>query len=100
VAAWLPDMFCNFYVVKNYKIAKHSTTTKGREKISADLESLEFFDIGFTKFKNNQILPNNISHRFLQTTKLFIWRKSLIALTTCLVVNVSSVTGCRKNIGS
>jgi hypothetical protein len=38
----LADMFCNFYLVKNHKIAKNSTTTKAREKISTDLESLEF----------------------------------------------------------
>jgi len=31
VAAWGPDMFCNFYSVK-----------KAREKISTDLGSLEF----------------------------------------------------------
>jgi hypothetical protein len=28
------DMFCNFYLVKNPKIGKNSTTTKVREKIS------------------------------------------------------------------
>jgi hypothetical protein len=38
--ARFPDMFCNFYLVKSYKIAKNSTTTKAREKISTDLESL------------------------------------------------------------
>jgi len=32
VAAWLPDMFCNFYLVKNHKMAKTSTTTKATEK--------------------------------------------------------------------
>jgi hypothetical protein len=32
VAAWFPDMFCNFYLVKNHKIAKNSTTTKAKEK--------------------------------------------------------------------
>ncbi len=31
VAAWFPDMFCNFYFVKNHKIAKNSTTTKARQ---------------------------------------------------------------------
>jgi len=41
-AAWFPDMFCNFYLVKNHKIIKSSTTTKAREQISADLESLKF----------------------------------------------------------
>ncbi len=42
VAAWFPDMFCNFYLVKIHQIANNSTTTKAREKISTDLESLEF----------------------------------------------------------
>jgi hypothetical protein len=58
--------------VKNNKIAKNSTTTKAREKISTDLESLEsykIFDVCLTKFKNNQILINKISHRFILTTK-------------------------------
>jgi hypothetical protein len=41
-AAWFPDMFCNFYLLKNHKIAKNSTTTRAREKMSTDLESLEF----------------------------------------------------------
>ncbi len=36
------DMFCNFYFVKNHKIANNSMTTKAREKICTDLESLEF----------------------------------------------------------
>jgi hypothetical protein len=43
VVVWFPDMFCNFYLVKSHKTAKNSTTTKGREKISIALESLEFF---------------------------------------------------------
>jgi hypothetical protein len=43
VAAWFPDMFCNFYSVKNHTIAKkNSTTTKAREKIMTDLKSLNF----------------------------------------------------------
>ncbi len=42
VAAWFPDMLCNFYLVKNHKIDKNLTTTGAREKMSADLESLEF----------------------------------------------------------
>jgi hypothetical protein len=28
VAVWFPDMFGNFYLVKNHKIAKNSTTSK------------------------------------------------------------------------
>jgi hypothetical protein len=31
VAALVPDMFCNFYFVKNHKIVKNTTTTKARE---------------------------------------------------------------------
>jgi hypothetical protein len=42
VAVWFPDMLFNFYVMKIHKIAKNSTTAKDREKISTDLESLEF----------------------------------------------------------
>ena len=42
VAAWVPDVFHNFYLVKNHKIAYNPTTTDAREKVSTDLESLEF----------------------------------------------------------
>ncbi len=55
VAAWLSDMLCNFYLVKNHKTANHFATAEAREKISTFLESLEYFDIGVTKFRNNQI---------------------------------------------
>jgi hypothetical protein len=51
VAAWFPDMFWNFYFVKNHKIAKK---TQSGEKMSTDYESLkfkEFFDACLTKFK-------------------------------------------------
>ncbi len=66
-------MCCNFYLAKNHKIAENLRTTYAIEKINTDLESLKFlifFDMYLTKFKNNQILPNKISHRFLLTTKL------------------------------
>ncbi len=68
------DMFCNFYLDKNCRIADNSTITKAREKISTDLESLEFWKnvyVGLTKFKNNPILLNKISHRFLLTTAIY-----------------------------
>jgi hypothetical protein len=42
VAASVPDMFCNFYLVKSHKIVNNSATNKVREKISTYLESLEF----------------------------------------------------------
>ncbi len=41
-AALVPDMLCSFCLVKNNKIANNSATTEAREKISTDLESLEF----------------------------------------------------------
>jgi hypothetical protein len=82
MATLVPDMFGNFYLAKNHKIDKNSTTTKAREKISTDLESLEFqkfFDVCLTKFKNNLILLYKIGHRFLLTTKLFIgWVSGLV----------------------
>ncbi len=31
VAAWVPDMYCDFYLVKNDKIAKDATATRARE---------------------------------------------------------------------
>ncbi len=34
-------------------------------------EFWKFFNVRLTKFQNNQILLNKISHRFLMTTKLF-----------------------------
>ncbi len=42
VAAWFPNMFCNFYLVIKHKIAKNSTTTKAKEKLGAYLKSFEF----------------------------------------------------------
>ncbi len=67
MAAWVPGLVCNFY----HGVVNNSTTTEPRGTISTDLEFLEFFDICLTKFKNNQILLNNISHRYLMTTRLF-----------------------------
>jgi hypothetical protein len=55
VAAWVLNMFCNFYFVKNHNIANNSTTIKAREKMSTDwsLELKKFFDVCLSKFKNN-----------------------------------------------
>jgi hypothetical protein len=52
VAALFPDMFCNFYLVKNHKITNNSATTEAREKINTYLEDLEFFDVCFWKLSN------------------------------------------------
>jgi hypothetical protein len=32
VAALVPDMFCNFYLVKSHKISNNLATTEAREK--------------------------------------------------------------------
>ncbi len=42
--AWFLEMFNTFYLAKNLKIAKNSTT-KAKEQISTDLESLEFLNL-------------------------------------------------------
>ncbi len=36
VAALVPDMFYNFYVVKNHKITNNSANAEAREKIGTD----------------------------------------------------------------
>ncbi len=56
-------MFGNIYIVKSYKIANNSVTTKTRVKISADLEFLEIkinFDVRLTKFEIYQVLLNKL----------------------------------------
>jgi hypothetical protein len=55
VEAWVLQMFDNF-ILKKFKNANNTTTTQAREKISTDLESIEFsknFDVCVTKFKIN-----------------------------------------------
>ncbi len=72
MVAWVPDMFCNFYFVKSYKIDNKLTNTATREKLNTDLESLEFlkhFDACLTKLENHHILLNKISQRFIETNK-------------------------------
>jgi hypothetical protein len=32
VAAWVTEMFRDFYIVKNYEVANNPTTTKAKEK--------------------------------------------------------------------
>ncbi len=65
VAAGVPDMFCNFYLVKNHKISHNSIiTSKAREKNNLRfgiLRILKMFMVCLTKFKNNKILLNKIS---------------------------------------
>jgi hypothetical protein len=42
MVAMPPDMFCNFHLAKNHKIANSSTIRKARQKIKTDLKSLGF----------------------------------------------------------
>ncbi len=60
IAACVPDIFCNFYFVKNHKIANNLTTFNASEKISTYLYSLELkkIDVCLIKFKNNKFLFN------------------------------------------
>jgi hypothetical protein len=53
MAAWVTDMFFNFYLVKNHKIL-NSQKPLVLEKKRTDLESLElwkFLNVGLAKFK-------------------------------------------------
>jgi hypothetical protein len=68
VAAWFSDMFCNFYLVKSPEITKSQQPIKLDKK---HFRILAIFVVRLTKFKNNQILLNKISHRFLLTARLF-----------------------------
>jgi hypothetical protein len=45
VAASVPDMFCNFYLVKNHKIANNSATAEAREKNTCILKILRILEI-------------------------------------------------------
>jgi hypothetical protein len=56
VAAWVSDMFCNFYLVKSGKSTDNSTITEAAEKICPDLESLKLLKLlaaRLTKLKND-----------------------------------------------
>ncbi len=43
VAVQFPDLFFNFYLMKNHKVANKSVAIEAREKVNTDLESLYFF---------------------------------------------------------
>jgi hypothetical protein len=60
-------------------MAHNSTTTKAREKNKHTFgihRILEFFVVCSIKFKNYQILPTKISHRYLVTTKQIVSERS------------------------
>jgi hypothetical protein len=45
VAALVPDMFSNFYLVKNHKIANNSATTEAREKYAHNQNHSNFRNV-------------------------------------------------------
>ena len=53
VAAWFPDMFCNFYLVENTKLL-----------ICQQPPKLDIFGVCLTKLKDNQILVNKFDTNF------------------------------------
>ncbi len=57
----VPRFVLQLLFSENHKIARNSTTTKARGKISTDLESSKFYNL----ILKTQILLNKISHRFL-----------------------------------
>ncbi len=73
VAAWVQDIFCGFYLVKNNKVANNSVTTKAEKNKHRFriIRIFKYFDVYLAKFENNQFLLNKISDRFLLMTKLF-----------------------------
>ncbi len=95
--------FATFILWKITIIAKSSTNIKAREKIRT--EFYNFFHVHLTKFKNNQILLNKISHRFLLPTICWVkethWGKLYtgttkggsitVPLTSCLTSLESAV---------
>jgi hypothetical protein len=73
VVAWVTDTLCNFYLLKNHKIANYSTSTEAGERKG---EALIWNPYNFRWKKlclTKKNLPYEISPLFLVTVKLFIW---------------------------
>jgi hypothetical protein len=68
VAAWVTDMFCNFYLVKSQQPLK---LQKNKHRFGI-CRILDIFYACLTKFENYQILLNKISHRFPMTTSYLL----------------------------
>jgi hypothetical protein len=45
VAAWVSDMFCNFHLAKNQKMANNVAATEAREQISTLFVILRILEI-------------------------------------------------------
>jgi hypothetical protein len=74
----IPEMICNFYLVKNANLVIAQLPLKLDKKwhTFTIFRSLEVFNVCLTKFKRNQLL-NKTSDRLLVTTKLVFTRSSI-----------------------
>jgi hypothetical protein len=66
VAAWVPDMFCGYYLVKNQEILNNSITTDAGESVCVTgiPRILGSIDVCLTKFKTNQIILKKLATDF------------------------------------
>ncbi len=83
-AALVPYMFCNFYLVKNHKIAYNSATTEAIEKMRTDLESLEFekfFDVWLKTIKFYSI---KLATDFKQQPSFLVGERASLTLRSFL----------------
>ncbi len=71
MAAWVQDVFCNFYLVKNHKIANILTTAKARENLSTNLESLKFLMYVWLN-------SNTIKFYLVKLETYFWWQQSYL----------------------
>ncbi len=61
------DMFCDFNLLKNHKIANNPTTTKARIKNEhrfGKYKFQNFFNVGLAKFEYSQILHLKLATDF------------------------------------
>ncbi len=70
--------FCNFYLLKNCKIMNNSANNETREK-KLRFGILRILENCLTRWRNNSILLNIISHWFQWTIELFNgWNSSIV----------------------
>jgi hypothetical protein len=85
MAAWFPDMFWNFYLVKNRKIAKTSTTSKAREMASTQLPK-SFMTWGHAE-------PDKGPHLFrIVKRRVSLWECRTRGATTLSITTLSIMT--------
>jgi hypothetical protein len=68
VAAEVPDLYCNCYLVNRHIISSNSATTEASEKTQIrNPWNFIIFCVRLTKYESYQILLKKISHRILVT---------------------------------